>query len=365
MENTIDEELVDDVMILAEEEEVVNEEGNKEKRMCFRGELSRADSLNANHRVYPKEVLREVYKEAIERSKKSQRPIFGEIEHACYTYDTFKVLTKKGYKSFKKIKIGDEVASASFCGKLEYKPVSAIINDPYKGNVYNITGEGIDATVTPNHKLFLKNSSKILVISAEDLYNDIQNYADCYFMKLDGEQIKESISVKNISIARKWYEGNIYCITVSENHNFFIKDNGTEYLTGNSNSHINLERIAVTFPEFTWNEEKGIIEGKAVPTLTKAGETVRGLAKSGFPICFSTRMSGKVKPLTEERKKQFNITEDYANCVEVLPGAKLISVDVVGDPSDRSAIGKVVMEQKEEEKEDTRPTFKQVFDAMF
>lgn len=126
-------------------------------------------------------------------------------------------------------------------------------------------------------------------------------------------------------------------------------------------AHINLERIAVTFPELTWNEEKGQIVGKAVPTLTEAGNTVIGLAKSGFPICFSTRMAGKVKPLSEERKRQLNITED---CVEVQPGARLISIDVVGNPSCQKAVTDTVYEEKEEETVSKGTTFKALFDCL-
>lgn len=123
-------------------------------------------------------------------------------------------------------------------------------------------------------------------------------------------------------------------------------------------SHINLERIAVTFPELRW--ENGKIVGKAVPTLTEAGKVVEGLAKSGIPIKFSTRMSGRVKPMTEERKREFNITED---CVEVLPGARLISIDVVGTPSCQKAIATTVYEEKQET--ESKTNFKQVFDNMF
>ena len=128
-------------------------------------------------------------------------------------------------------------------------------------------------------------------------------------------------------------------------------------------SHVNLERIAVTFPEFVWNEEKGQIVGKAVPTLTDAGETVRKLALSGFPIMFSSRMTGKVKPLTEARKKELGIiTEDKA--VEVLPGARLISIDIVGDPSCKKAVSETVYEEQEPITEEKKyPTFKQIFDA--
>lgn len=126
-------------------------------------------------------------------------------------------------------------------------------------------------------------------------------------------------------------------------------------------AHINLERIAVTFPEFTWDEATGQIKGKAIPTLTEAGETVKKLAMSGFPICFSTRMAGKVKPLSEERKRQFGITEEKA--VEVCEGARLISIDVVGNQSCQKAVSQTLYEESEQEEKKKYPTFKQVFDS--
>jgi len=127
-------------------------------------------------------------------------------------------------------------------------------------------------------------------------------------------------------------------------------------------SHVNLERIAVTFPELNWNEETGQIYGKAVPTLTEAGETVRKLALSKFPICFSTRMTGKVKPLSEELRNKLGIFEEKA--VEVCEGCKLISIDVVGTPSCRKAVSTTMFEETSAE-EKHNPTFKEVFDAIF
>lgn len=208
MSDIIDEELVE-TNFATIEEEIIGEGENAKKQICFRGILSEADSVNGNHRVYPKDVLRTVYEEALAKSKKTGQPIFGELEHA--------------------------------------------------------------------------------------------------------------------------------------------KD-----------GHINLERIAVTFPEFVWDEEKGQILGKAVPTLTEAGKTVEGLAKSGMKICFSTRMAGRVKPMSEERKRQLHLTED---CVEVMPGAKLISIDVVGNPSCQKAITDTVYEETITE-DKHNPTFKQIFDSL-
>ena len=124
---------------------------------------------------------------------------------------------------------------------------------------------------------------------------------------------------------------------------------------------VDMDQIAVTFPELHWDEEKGQIVGKAVPTLMEAGDKVRKLSASGFPICFSTKMSGTVRPMSEERKRQLHITED---CVEVQPGARLISIDVVFDNSCQKAVSQTVYEEHIAE-EKHGPTFKEVFDASF
>ncbi len=209
MDNLIDEQVLTDEVTIFAEEETIGEGENAKKQLCFKGVFSEADSLNANKRVYPKSVLRSVYTEAMERAKKTGKPIFGELEHA--------------------------------------------------------------------------------------------------------------------------------------------KD-----------AHINLERIAVKFPELIWDEETGQIRGKAVPAGPKKND-VKTLAEDGFPICFSTRMSGKVKPLTEERRRQLNITEE--NAVEVCEGARLISIDVVGNQSCQKAVSSTVYEEANSV-ENKKPTFKAVFDAL-
>ena len=130
-------------------------------------------------------------------------------------------------------------------------------------------------------------------------------------------------------------------------------------------AHVNLERIAVTFPEFNWNEDTGIISGKAVPTLTEAGKVVEGLAKSGFKICFSTRMTGKTKPMSNETKAELGIplTEDVK---EVVGPCKIISIDVVGTPSCQDAVSDTVYEEKQEEqKVNNNKSLKDVIDAVF
>lgn len=120
-----------------------------------------------------------------------------------------------------------------------------------------------------------------------------------------------------------------------------------------------LERIAVTFPELHWNEEKGQIVGKAVPTLTEAGKTVEALAKSGIPICFSTRCAGKTKPYHGP------LCEGMSGAVEVCPGLKIISIDVVGSPSCQAAVSNTVYEGYDENLGSGKTSLKTIFEDEF
>jgi ribosome recycling factor len=68
-----------------------------------------------------------------------------------------------------------------------------------------------------------------------------------------------------------------------------------------------------------------------------------------------------IPPLTEERRRQLNITEE--GVVEVCEGARLISIDVVGNQSCQKAVSSTVYEEALNE-EVKKPTFKAVFDAL-
>ena len=557
--------------------EIVEEEiGEGKKQIAFKGTLSRADKVNGNKRVYAKNLLRETYNEALSRSKKTGQPIFGELEHSCFTYNDFKVLTDKGYTPFTELKIGDNVFSVNEKNIVEYKPITEIIDKHYSGKVYHIFGRNIDTTVSPDHRFYLKDrNGKFLIATAKEIFDDRTKFSHCSIIKngfnwigndLDTVTIKgtekqpedlvldakdffafmgiflsEGCSIitsndKRISITQKkpeniikirnllnnlhfnfyecahedvdgeeiiqfyisdsrlkeylkplgrswekyipeelkqynseylnelfeWFvigdgrdrrncetskyvnvfsvskrliedlqeilvkcgwsgnitekpvlkdhliwegtskervikaencrmlyqlnfsktngiyldkrflnieeedfDGNIYCLNIKDNKNFYVEDKNKFFLTGNCNAHVNLERIAVTFPEFNWDEDTGIISGKAVPTLTEAGKTVEGLAKSGFKICFSTRMTGKTKPMTEARKMELGIplTEDVK---EVVGPCKIISIDVVGTPSCQEAVTDTVYEEQEILKEEKNTkSLKDIIDSVF
>lgn len=549
MEDLINEEFTEQFACLAEEEI-----RDGKKQICFRGIFSEADSLNRNHRIYPKQVLKEAFENAWNESVKNGSPIFGELEHACFAYNDFKVLTKTGYTPFTELKVGEEVLSVSENNVAEYKPIEEIVELPYNGKVYHFAGNDLDTTVSPDHRFYLKDrNGKTIVATAKEIFDDRTKFSHTRIIKngfnwagngldtvilkgteqqpedlildakdffafmgiylsegcttithnnriieiaqkkpenvkkirqlldnlkftyseyvredVDGvetvqfaisdnrlkeylkplehekyipEELKQynseylnelfewfvigdgrgrrncedskyvnvfSVSKRLIEdlqeilvkcgwsgnitekeriikaencrmiyqlnfsktngiyldkrfmeIAEEDYNGNIYCLKVKDNKNFYVEDKNKFFLTGNCDSKPHLERIAVTFPELTWNEEKAQIIGKAVPADTPMGHLVEGLAKSGIKICFSTRCAGKTRPYRGPLEEGFN------NCVEVLPGLKIISIDVVGMPSCQKAYTSTVYESEGTLTESSGRNFKDVFDSCF
>jgi hypothetical protein len=87
---------------------------------------------------------------------------------------------------------------------------------------------------------------------------------------------------------------------------------------------VQLEHIALTFPELIFNENTGNLSGICKPTYTPKGEILKGLQKSGVKIGFSSRASGKVKP------GKTSLGED---ALIVQPGMKLLAIDAVKQPS--------------------------------
>lgn len=128
-----------------------------------------------------------------------------------------------------------------------------------------------------------------------------------------------------------------------------------------SNTKPNLERMAVTFPELRWNEEKKAIEGKAIPMDTPMGRLIEGIAKSGMKICFSTRCAGSVRPYHGPLAE--GVTG--APVVEVQPNLKILSIDVVGQPSCQAAVSSTMYESEITEDAESKRTFKEVFDEEF
>lgn len=105
----------------------------------------------------------------LEAAKKSRIERFVQI--SCYDEKT-RALTTNGLKTYKELREGDCVFSLNpITQEIEVKPIEKIIIQPYEGQMIHFNNKRIDLMVTPNHKMFILNTSKkakkLLIETAE------------------------------------------------------------------------------------------------------------------------------------------------------------------------------------------------------
>jgi hypothetical protein len=91
----------------------------------------------------------------------------------CYDKET-EVFTKDGWKLFDDLKNTDLIATLNpNTNKLEYHQPTEIIKKPYNGDMVKIKSQSVDLLVTPNHKMWVKNT-----FNCEFKFNDAHNILD-------------------------------------------------------------------------------------------------------------------------------------------------------------------------------------------
>jgi len=125
-----------------------------------------------------------------------------------------------------------------------------------------------------------------------------------------------------LSITEDDYKGNIYCITVPAG-NFYMKQNGKSFLTGNSSPKINVNKISHKITKLEMMPDGAVIAEMVVLDTTE-GLELQNLIRGGVHLGVSTRALGGVKPYHGELGE---------GLVEVLPGLNFKAIDVVFDPS--------------------------------
>jgi len=86
------------------------------------------------------------------------------LQVSCYD-DKTRALTTSGLKEYDEIEEGDEVISINpSTGEIETKPVDKVIVQDYEGEMLCFSGQRVDLCVTPNHRMFILNRSRNLVV---------------------------------------------------------------------------------------------------------------------------------------------------------------------------------------------------------
>jgi len=72
----------------------------------------------------------------------------------CYD-DKTEILTRDGWRLFREVKVGDDVATRSPEGAFEWQPAEKVWAMPYKGSLLHFKTTTTDLCVTPNHRMLV------------------------------------------------------------------------------------------------------------------------------------------------------------------------------------------------------------------
>lgn len=301
---------------------VENKTNKRKDVMRLRGLFQKAGATNHNGRIYPRNILRQAIDDLQDKIKK--RRAIGELDHACLTTDDFRVLTTKGWKEFKDIKIDDKVYSR-VDGKIVISKVENIINELYSGKIYHVKGRHINSTFTAPHKFILDtrndegHSPKQIETTLEDIAQNRKQYNKCKIPRMAANDIH--LDDRFLKITEDYHDGNIYCLTTTHG-NFYMEQNGCSFWTGNCDAKIHLDRASHLITK-VWMEGDDVFGEIEILDGTPNGRVLRGLINNEVQVGISSRGVGDVKSVTINGEEHF----------EVLPGYQLITWDVVAEPS--------------------------------
>lgn len=319
------------------EYEIITEEigEGKPSKLFVKGVIQRADTLNQNGRIYPRNILfreMENYKKVV-----IERRAMGELDHCLL--GTTEVLTKNGWKRLDAITQEESVYSYNLeSGDIELQSIVRTVKRSHKGTMYRLlNGKKMDITMTPQHKVLLwDRQHKPYYITAEELHKELQakssklshstlrstgNWAGKEIEEYRIPHTSSTLDARYVKMQELDYEGDVYCLTVP-NGNFLIRSNDYVCWTGNCDEPtVNLKNVSHLITDI-WTENE-VVYGKIEILPTPMGNIARNLIESNVKIGISSRALGSVKS-----RGDADIVQDDLH---------LICWDLVSEPSTPNA----------------------------
>lgn len=193
--------------------EVIKEEiesGEVVEKLILKGTLQKANTLNQNGRIYPREILeREVrnYQKFI-----NERRALGELDHpdTCVPLGSL-IYTSEGWKKIEEISEDEVVLTINpETEEVEFEKIQKKIEQEFSGNLVRIkNNKTMDFSFTPNHRVMLwdRNEKSFFAHAKEILSGNIKDIGHCA-MRFSSKGIKNVDSPKKFKVGEKEFETN-------------------------------------------------------------------------------------------------------------------------------------------------------------
>ncbi len=133
-----------------------------------------------------------------------------------------------------------------------------------------------------------------------------------------------------LSIEEKTHNGRIYCLT-TDHGNFYMEQNGCSFWTGNCDAKIHLDRVSHVITKI-WMEGKYVYGVAEVIEDMPCGAMLAALIRNKVQIGISSRGVGDMEIVSEGQNQ----------IQKVMPGFRIVTWDIVGEPSVKQAVMNVM-----------------------
>jgi hypothetical protein len=198
---------------------------------------------------------------------------FDEITSFCLTDQALVLTQERGWISVKDVVTGYHVLSLQFNGATVWKSVAETHVFNYNGGMFRVFMEGtFDFSATPEHRVVVFGFSEGITQRA------VLNLKTGTLLPIPQRNDKPSdklttdfIGLTDGSITQHHFEGNVYCITVPDYHNFLAMQNGKRFWSGNSE---NMYRFVTAWTRTELPNQRARVIATGNPPIDIDGEWV-------------------------------------------------------------------------------------------